>query len=167
MPTIKTKFDSPDKLWQILEQVINEYAARVVRIGIVKGLVTVEFDQEVEFLGFGYDDLWDQLRQCRIYSYDYAGGFSLAVMKAIYRRIKAEGLTPAYLLIHPNSTLKKTLDWQDLVVSTAIGSTFLGLQVVESESIDNEGFVVAAGHGPKAQIHNVVMGVKGQINELV
>ena len=165
MPTIKTSFTSPERLWQILEQLINEYAARIVRINITRGAVTVELDQDVEFPGFGYEDLWEQLRQCRIYSYEYAGPFSLAVMRAIYRQIKAEGLTPTYLLIHPDSTLRKTMDWQDLSVTTAVGSTFMGLTVVESESIDDDAFVVAAGHSPKAQVHNVVMGVKGQINE--
>ena len=165
MPTIKTTFDSPEKLWEILRQVVDEYAARVVRIGISRGLVTVELDQEVEYLGFGYDDLWDQLRQCRVLSYDYAGPFSIAVIKSIYRRIKAENLVPTHLLIHPQSLFKHTLDWQDLAVTTAVGSTFMGLRVVESESIDNDCFVVAAGHSPKAQTHNVVLGVKGQINE--
>lgn len=165
MPTLKTRFNSPERLWQILETVINEYAARVVRITVSRGLVSVELDKEVEFPGFGYDDLWDQLMQCRIFSYEYAGTFSIAVMKAIYRKVKAEDLVPVYLLIHPNSSMKRTSDWHDLSIRTSTGDLFMGMQVVESDAIDDDAFVVAAGHSPKAQVHNIVMGVKGQINE--
>jgi hypothetical protein len=165
MPTIKTSFEGPERLWQTLEILVNEYASRIIRITITRGVVQAELDEEVELPGFGYDDLWRQLRQCRVLSFDYAGEFSLAVMKAIYRQIKSEGLTPSYILIHPSSTLKKTRDWLDLSILTGVGSTFMGLTVVESESIDDDAFVVAAGHSPKASVHNIVMGVKGIINE--
>ena len=165
MPTIKTSFEGPERLWQTLEILVNEYSSRIVRISITRGTVVAELDQEVELPGFGYDDLWRQLRQCRVTSFDYAGSFSIAVMKSIYRQIKSEGLSPVYLLIHPSSLFKKTRDWLDLSIITGVGSTFMGLVVVESESIDDDAFVVAAGHSPKASVHNIVMGVKGVINE--
>lgn len=166
MPTVKLNFDGPERLRQILDTVIDEYSKRILSIHITMGELAIDLDENIEFNGFGANDLWDQLGKSRVVSYDYAGPFSLAVIRNVYKKIKREDLVPTFLLIHPDSLMKETSEWRDLVVSTVVETTFFGLRVVESEAIDEMSFVVAAGHSPKCQIHNVVMGVKGQINAI-
>jgi hypothetical protein len=165
MPTETLTFDSPERLRQILNVLFDEFSARIIQIRISKGTVVAEFDKEVEFLGYGSDDLWEQARASKVITYDYAGPFSLAVMQEIFRIIKIEGLVPSHILIHPESSLKKTREWRDLSVVTLTEATYLGLRVVETEAIDEGDFLVAASHSPSANAHNVIMGVKGQINE--
>jgi hypothetical protein len=167
MPKTELTFDSPDRLKEILDTVVSEYAARIMSIRITKGLVTIEFDKDIELMGFGSDDLWEQLRNAYLMTYEYAGTYSVAVMQEIFRVIKSEGLSPIYFVINPNSILKRTIEWRDLSVSSVAETKYFGLRVVETEAIDEDGFVIAAGHSPNAQVHNVVMGVKGQINAFV
>jgi len=167
MPTTRVNFDGPDRLKEILDTVIAEYASRVISIRITKAMVVVEFDKEVEFSGFGSEELWEQLRNTYLFTYNYAGPYSMAVMKEVFNKIKNEGLVPTHLLIHPQSILKRTVEWRDLSIASVAETTYFGLRVVESEAIDDDAFVVAAGHSPTAHVHNVVMGVKGQINAIV
>lgn len=147
----------------MLNWLIDEMAARVVWFRVSRNNVTAEFDKEVELQGYGDEDLWDHLCTSYIATYDYMGGFSFGVMKEIFRLLKNEGLVPVYLLIHPNSTLKGTVEWLDMNISTLVGIQFLGMAVVENEAIDEDGFVIAAGHSPEASVHNIVLGVKGQV----
>lgn len=164
MHTAKLKFRDADRLKQILDLLIDEFSAKIVNVRIAKGVVQVDMDEEVEILGYGEEDLWQQLRRIRLLSYEYHGPYTLAVMKAIYREIKQNGMVPCYLLIHPEADLKKTVEWNDMAVVTLSGSTFLGLPVEENEALETEFFIVAAGHSPTATIPNISMGVKGQIN---
>ena len=163
MPTQTIPFNDPDGLKDILNYLIDELSARVQTIRVAKKAVFVEFDKVVELEGYGDDDLWEHLRTKHILIYDYYGKFSLAVIKDIYRLLKVQGLVPAYLLIHPMSMMKRTSEWTDMASTTLTGTDFLGLTVVEDDSIDEGDFVLAAAHSPDAKVHNVVLGVKGQI----
>lgn len=163
MPTQTIPFNDPDGLKDALAYLIDEFAARIQTIRIAKKQITVDMDKIVELEGYGDDDLWEHLRARHVLVYDYYGPFSLAVIKDIYRLLKVEGLVPAYLLIHPLSTLKQTSEWMDMASTTLTGTTFLGLHVIENESMDSEDFVLAAAHSPDARVHNVILGVKGQI----
>jgi hypothetical protein len=167
MPTTRVSFDGPERLKEILDTVIAEYASRVVSIRITKGVVAVEFDKEIELPGFGSEELWEQIRNTHILTYNYVGPYSMAVMKDIFNRIKGQGLVPTHLLIHPSAILKQTSEWRDLSVASVAETTYFGLRVVESEAIDDDAFVVAAGHSPDTHVHNVMLGVKGQINAFI
>jgi hypothetical protein len=164
MHTAKLKFRDADRLKQILDLLIDEFSAKVISVRIGQGIVVVDMDEEVEILGYGDEDLWEQLRRVRLYSYEYQGPFTLAVVKEIFRAIKQQGMVPCYLLLHPEAELKKTAEWNDMAVVTLSGSTFLGLPVEESEALEPEFFIIAAGHSPSAAVPNVTLGVKGQIN---
>jgi hypothetical protein len=166
MQTVKLNFSDAERLRQLLDLLIDEFAARIISIRISKGQVTAELDQEVDILGYGEEDLLDQLRRVRVFSYSYNGPFSTAVIREIFRGIKGNGLVPCYLLLHPESVLKRTQEWIDMAVSTATESTFFGLKVIENDVLDKESFVIAAGHSPRTTIPNVIMGVKGSINAL-
>jgi len=163
MPTQTYRFSRPDQLKDLLNWLIDEMAARLVWFRVSKNSITAEFDKEVELEGYGDEELWEHLRTSYITSYEYMGGFSFGVIKDIFRRLKNEGLVPAYLLIHPSSTLKSTVEWLDMSIPTLSGTQFLGMSVVEEPAIDEDGFVIAAGHSPEASVHNIVLGVKGQV----
>lgn len=163
MPTQVLRFDGPEQLKDILKLLIDEMSARIVNIRVARNRVSVELDKEVELQGYGEENLWDHLCTSYVTTYDYMGHFSFGIVKDIFRTLKAEGLVPVYILIHPQATIKRTVEWRDMAISTMVGATFLGMHVVEDESIDEDGFIIAAGHSPTAQVHNIVMGVKGQV----
>jgi len=165
MPTQTLTFDSPERLRQQLGDLFDEFAARIVSIHITRGHLKVEFDKEVELLGYGDDDLWEQIRTTQVINYEYMGLFSLAVMQEMFRLIKVEGLVPSHILVHPDSTLKRTREWRDLAVTSLSESLFLGLKVVQSPVIQEDEFLIAASNSPRSAVYNVVMGVKGQVNE--
>lgn len=153
-------YNTREQLDDILQLLLGIHTARVFSVRIDPRVVTVELDKEIE-IEYAADNVLDEIRRKEVKIYDYDGKFTPDVLFAIIGELKEDKLVPGFLVIHPNSVIKKLPHWRCAAIETVTETSFMGMIVVEDGRIDKDGFVLSGCSGNNPRIYTITKSYTG------
>lgn len=153
------KFSNKKELDDILDFLLGNNTIDIYAVTIYPGRVVADLEKDLD-VAYTSDNVFTELRTKEVEPFNYEGAFSIDVIFAAIEKLKKESLIPGYLVLNPSAFIKKTPHWACAVVQSFLGTTFMGMNVYETDELDTGSLVLVGCSGETPKAFNIRKAIK-------